>query len=320
MINVDLLTRKYGDFMAVNAVSFSIEKGEIVGLLGHNGAGKTTIMKMLTGYLEPSSGTIKIDGMDMLDQRESIQRKIGYLPENCPLYPEMTVMDYLHYVAKLKSIPDVQVARAVQLAISRTELMPKALNKIETLSRGYRQRVGVAQAILGNPQILILDEPTNGLDPSQIQQMRKLIKDLAQSCTVIVSTHILQEVQAICDRVLIIRGGCLVLDSHLNTLQRSRRLMLAMDCSPEHAHLILEKVQGSERIEYLYQDGQRHFYAIEYEMKNDHSAYEDFAPHLAQKILERGHRLFSIYPEKRDLETVFREINNPSQGGGEYAA
>src|SRR5271165_3181606 len=179
MIAARNLTRNYGSFIAVDNVSFSIKEGEIVGLLGHNGAGKTTIMKMLTGFLEPTAGSVTINDHDIESQREEAQTYIGYLPENCPLYPEMTVVEFLNYAAELKNIPVESRPSAIREAISATDLADKAMDPISSLSRGYRQRVGVAQAILHRPRIIILDEPTNGLDPSQIKHMRSLVKQLA---------------------------------------------------------------------------------------------------------------------------------------------
>jgi len=176
MIRVDDLTRTYGDFTAVDRVSFGIEQGEIVGLLGHNGAGKTTIMKMLTGFLEPTSGSMEIDGLDPVLQPLEVKKKIGYLPENCPVYPEMSVIDYLDYAACLHGLDSETRPGCLRDTIERIGLTDRALQPITTLSRGFRQRVGVAQAILHRPKILILDEPTNGLDPSQIRQMRGLIR------------------------------------------------------------------------------------------------------------------------------------------------
>ncbi|MEX0596491.1 MAG: ABC transporter ATP-binding protein, partial [Candidatus Paceibacterota bacterium] len=171
MIKVTNLVRRYGDLTAINDVSFEIKKGEIVGLLGHNGAGKTTIMKVLTGFLEQCSGEVKIKGLDISEDLIAIQAKIGYLPENVPLYPEMTILDYLEYVADLRGISPEDLKAKIAKAVSRTNLESKALNKIETLSKGFKQRVGVAQAILHEPEILILDEPTNGLDPQGIHQI-----------------------------------------------------------------------------------------------------------------------------------------------------
>ena len=192
MITVQNITRKYDNFIAVDNVSFTIGQGEIVGLLGHNGAGKTTIMKMLTGYLEPTAGKITIGERLLNGDRRPIQEQIGYLPENCPVYPEMSVIDYLDYGASLHGVEKAKRQQMVLRAIERTALAEKAHQQIATLSRGYRQRTGVAQAILHDPKILILDEPTNGLDPTQIQQMRQLIRELAKQSTVIISTHILQ--------------------------------------------------------------------------------------------------------------------------------
>ncbi|MCH8301561.1 MAG: ABC transporter ATP-binding protein, partial [Proteobacteria bacterium] len=192
MIRVEALTRTYGSLTAVDQVSFEIGTGEIVGLLGHNGAGKTTIMKMLTGYLEPTGGSIEIDGLDINTEREAVQQRIGYLPENDPLYYEMTVIDYLDYAATLHGVPDDQRNDRIREAIVRTELSSRATDVIGTLSRGFCQRVGVAQTILHNPRVLILDEPTNGLDPTQVQHMRDLVRFLAKHATIILSTHILQ--------------------------------------------------------------------------------------------------------------------------------
>ena len=167
MLEVDQLTRNYGTFVAVDHVSFSIQKGEIVGLLGHNGAGKTTIMKMLSGFLEPDQGSVMIDGVDLQNETKPLQQRLGYLPENLPLYPEMTVVDYLDYAADLKGLSPEVKAVEIRRAVQATEIASKAMAPIATLSRGFKQRVGVAQAILGKPNLLILDEPTNGLDPTQ---------------------------------------------------------------------------------------------------------------------------------------------------------
>jgi len=229
MIRVENLTRRYGELVAVDDVSFTIQQGEVVGLLGHNGAGKTTIMKMITGFLEPTSGHIVIDDLDIDKHRQSIQKRIGYLPENCPVWPEMRVIDYLSWQAGLHGVPPAEVPAAVARVIRRTALREKATAQIQTLSRGYRQRVGVAQAILHDPDIIILDEPTNGLDPTQILHMRDLIRELATTATVIVSTHILQEVQAVCQRVLILRSGKLAVDQKLDQLQQSSGIQISAE-------------------------------------------------------------------------------------------
>ncbi|MEW8014272.1 MAG: ABC transporter ATP-binding protein [Candidatus Sedimenticola endophacoides] len=298
MIQVENLTRRYGDFTAVDDVSFSIGRGEIIGLLGHNGAGKTTIMKMLTGFLEPTAGTIDIDGLLIGWDTTAIQSRIGYLPENCPVWPEMTVIDYLDYQANLHGLPEEQRTAAVARAIRRTALKEKATSTIQTLSRGYRQRVGVAQAILHEPDIVILDEPTNGLDPTQIRQMRDLIRELAQTATVMVSTHILQEVQAVCERVLILRAGRLVVDSRLDELQRDGALLMAVEGDAEKA---LNAVDGVEQVSELdTKAGQRR-----YRVK----AQPGSAPRVAQAVMNAGLALHEITTERHDLETVFAQVN-----------
>jgi len=313
MIKVENLTRAYGDFLAVDQVSFSIDRGEIVGLLGHNGAGKTTIMKMLAGYLEPTSGTVEIDGRRLADQRQEILADIGYLPENCPIYPEMTVVDYLDYAAALHGVGEERRPGLMAAAIARTELAAKATQTLATLSRGYRQRVGVAQAILHEPRILILDEPTNGLDPTQIQHMRDLITKLATHATVIISTHILQEVQAVCDRVIIINNGHKALDSRIDELQADPRLLLRTDAVPAAVTAVLGNAQGITAIKEIngrsFESG--HCYAVALEPQSDR---DRTAAALARQVLAEEWQLYALHPETRNLETVFAEIS-AQQGG-----
>lgn len=317
MIRVDSLTRTYGDFTAVDQVSFEIGQGEIVGLLGHNGAGKTTIMKMMTGYLEPSSGAVEIDGLNIEQHRVAVQQQIGYLPENDPLYPEMSVIDYLDYAATLHDIPRHERNARIAEAIDKTALQDKALQPIGTLSRGYRQRVGVAQAILHKPRLLILDEPTNGLDPTQVQHMRDLIRALAKEATVIISTHILQEVKAICDRVIIMRNGHKALDAAMHDLSASKRLLVAVDAEPEKAVEVLRAVQGVDAVEPLGAAERGHRYALELgHAATPGSAKDsrDTAPMVASHITGQGLKLYALQPESRDLETIFGEIS-AQQGG-----
>ena len=297
MIDVKNLTRAYGDFLAVDGVSFAIEAGEIVGLLGHNGAGKTTIMKMLSGYLEPSGGDILIDGIDLATDAENVQRRLGYLPENLPVYPDMSVADYLDYAATLKGLEGDSLRQAVRRAIRDTELQSKLLDSISTLSRGFKQRVGVAQALLGSPKVLILDEPTNGLDPTQTQHMRELIQGLAEHATVILSTHIMQEVDAICDRVLILRSGQLVMDQRLAELQDSGHLVLKTS-------LELARVQEMLPALSVSQQGDCLRVALQ-----DTSDPDQTAADIARAVASAGGELYRIAPEARDLETVFREVS-----------
>jgi len=299
MIKVESLSRNYGDFKAVKNVSFEIARGEVVGLLGHNGAGKTTIMKMLTGSLEPTSGSIQVENLDIGKDTRAIQGRIGYLPENCPVWPEMTVIDYLEYQAHLHNVNEADISKAVAAAIRRTSLHEKATATIQTLSRGYQQRVGVAQAILHNPDIIILDEPTNGLDPTQIFQMRELIRNLAKSATVILSTHILQEVQAVCERVLIMRNGELVVDSRMEDLQSGQHLQVTLDNA--NAEDYLSKVEGVTAVIKVQSSSARATYRLD--------CSEEVAPVVASAVSAAGDKLYRIQPEIRNLETVFAEVN-----------
>ena len=304
MISVSNLSRSYGSTLAVDNVSFEITNGEVVGLLGHNGAGKTTIMKMITGFIEPSSGSVEVDGLVLGESTAGIQKKIGYLPENCPVWPEMRVTDYLIYQAKLHLVEEAMIGSLVSEAIEKTRLTEKATARIDTLSRGYRQRVGVAQALLHKPDILILDEPTNGLDPNQILQMRELIKELAKSSTVIVSTHVLQEVQAICERVLIMRGGQLVLDSKIKDLQSDNKIIFNFQPSESDVATMLSKSPLVKKVEEV-QNGETTSLRVEVQKAE--------IPSLVRSLVSAGANIESIMPEKRTLETVFAEVS--TEGG-----
>ena len=303
MIEVSGLCRSYGELKAVDQVSFDIGRREIVGLLGHNGAGKTTIMKMLTGYLEPSSGSIRIEGLDLAQHRREVQQRIGYLPENCPLYTDMSVVDHLDYQAALLGVPLSERGAAMRRAIERTELGAKATARVATLSRGYRQRLGVALAILHEPSILILDEPTNGLDPSQIQHMRGLIRELATNATVIISTHVLQEVEAVCGRVLIMRAGRLALDSGLGDIGAHPRLLVTLDRGPNEVRKRLGGLTGVTAVTHLDDDGLRRRYAL---TTADPTAA---APLVAHTVAESGWPLYALEAERRDLEALFGAVS-----------
>lgn len=302
MIVVEHLTRTYGAIKAVNDVSFSIGPGEIVGLLGHNGAGKTTIMKMLTGFLEPSAGTITINQMNMESDHRAIQALIGYLPENCPVYLEMTVIGYLEYIASLHGLTSDRLKPLLVEALTRTGLLDKASQTIDTLSRGYRQRVGVAQAILHQPKIIILDEPTNGLDPTQIQHMRGLIRELAKGATLIISTHILQEVQAVCDRVIIIQHGKKALDARLAELSTGQRLLVTTD--HREAAELLRSLPAITSVEPLPAANTHCCFAL-----TGSQPAEELAPAVAAAIVAQGWPIYELGPETRTLERVFSDIN-----------
>ena len=303
MIHVHNLTRTYGPLKAVDDVSFTIGPGEIVGLLGHNGAGKTTIIKMLTGFLEPTGGTITIDQREMATDRRAIQALIGYLPENCPVYLEMTVAGYLEYHATLHGVDADRVGALLRETLERTALIDKASQLIGTLSRGYRQRVGVAQAILHRPRIVILDEPTNGLDPTQIQHMRTLIKELAREATIIISTHILQEVQAVCDRVIIIQHGRKALDASLAALSAGQRLLVTVE-DREEAAVCFQGLNGIIQVDCLPAENGRACFAL-----SGLQPARELAPAVAAAVIARGWNLYGLEPESRNLEKVFSEIN-----------
>jgi ABC-2 type transport system ATP-binding protein len=219
MIDVQNLTKNYGDRRAVDNLSFSIKKGEVVGFLGPNGAGKTTTMKIITGFMAPSSGEVKIAGFDVFEDPMEVKKRIGYLPETPPVYGDMSVGDYLTYVAQLKRVEKNRIPGLVDRAIEKTQLGDVRKRVIENLSKGFRQRVGLAQALVSDPEVLILDEPTVGLDPKQVSEIRSLLQELRGSHTIILSTHILPEVQATCERVIIIHQGKIVAQDTLMGLQ-----------------------------------------------------------------------------------------------------
>ena len=303
MIEAKNLVRRYGDFAAVDDVSFTIGHGEVVGLLGHNGAGKTTIMKILTGFIEPSAGAVTVNGTQVQADPLAVQTQIGYLPENLPLYPELTVCEYLSYAAQLRGLKE---SEAVPAAIAATWLEDKALDPIHTLSRGFKQRVGVAQAILHKPAFLILDEPTNGLDPNQIQHMRSLIQELARDATVILSTHIMQEVNAICDRALILRSGRLVVDEQLEELRKSNALLVQTDAQTDIAALLaghsdvsqVGRLQGNQWQIVLRPD----------EAPGGGGSDEQVAG-IARALIEAGAPVYALTPQVQDLETIFRQVS-----------
>lgn len=306
MIEVHSLTRRYGKIAAVSDVSFHIGKNEIVGLLGHNGAGKTTIMRMLSGYLEPSSGTINIGGVDLGSNAHRVQRELGYLPESLPIYPDMMVADYLHYAATLKGIDAAQIYPAVRQAIIATDLGKRALDRVATLSRGQRQRVGVAQAILGRPRLLILDEPTNGLDPHQTEHMRQLIQRLARQATVILSTHIMQEVDAICDRVLVLRQGKLALDRRLESLRQSRTMLLRTDTATQVLTAYLRRMPQVATLQQDADGENRSRYTL---TLHENADIDTAANNVAQCVVKAGAKLYQLQPVVQGLEAVFHEVS-----------
>lgn len=224
MIEVQHLTKRYGDLTAVSDISFHVDSGQILGFLGPNGSGKTTTMRVITGFMPATSGTVKVDGFDIFNDSFEVRKRIGYLPEAPPLYTDMTVTSYLRFVARIKGLSKAELPDALDRALSQCGLTDVASRLTGQLSKGFRQRVGLAQAIIHNPAVLILDEPTVGLDPQQIIEIRSLIKELAGSHTVVLSTHILPEVAQVCEKVVIIRSGQVVLEDMLENLTQGQSL------------------------------------------------------------------------------------------------
>lgn len=253
MIEVTNLTKRYGEHVAVDHLSFRVEKGQIYGFLGPNGAGKSTTMNMITGYLAPSEGTVVIDGKDIQKEPEEAKRKVGYLPEIPPLYTDMTVEEYLIFAAELKRIPAKERKEQVEKVMEMTRIADMRGRLIRNLSKGYRQRVGLAQAILGDPEVLILDEPSVGLDPKQIIEIRDLIRQLGENHTIILSSHILSEVSAVCDHIMIIAHGQLVASDSPEGLQKlmkgSMELELTVKSEYERLESILKEIPGVEALE-----------------------------------------------------------------------
>lgn len=306
MLEVNKITRKYGDFLAVNGASFSVGSGEIIGLLGHNGAGKTTVMKMLSGYLEPDSGSIFVNGDSLSDNTEHVQSQIGYLPENLPVYPEMSVIDYLEYAAVLKGLEGQAKQDEIRHAIKSTDIRSKVFDSISTLSRGFKQRVGVAQALLGKPKLLILDEPTNGLDPQQTEHMRRLIRRIAKTSTVILSTHIMQEVEALCSRVLIMHSGELIVDAALDELTSSHELRLETNAGVKEGSALIKTISGisAAKAQSLDEAGTTVF-TLSLANKAD---LKSVSSDVSKSIVGAGFALHRLEVVKEDLETLFRAV------------
>ncbi|TFH24240.1 MAG: ATP-binding cassette domain-containing protein [Myxococcales bacterium] len=326
MIRVSGLEKRYGAVRAVKDVSFEVGRGEIVGLLGHNGAGKSTVMKVITGYLEPSEGSVSVGGVDVVSDRLGVQRMIGYMPENAPLYPEMLVQEYLLMIAELRGMAAGDRIKAVADAVRATGLEAWMVRPISTLSKGYRQRVGLAQAIIHRPEVLVLDEPTSGLDPVQIVEIRNLIRRLAQSSTVILSTHILSEIEAVCDRVVILIDGGLAADSKLGDLLASDRVRVSVKTGTEAVEKTLAAVDGVGEVVRVGPDINHDGYEI-WTVRvtgaggND-SAGEPTATAVVAAAGRAGWSVASISTDTQNLEQVFRDLMSAhvaregSPGGG----
>ncbi len=303
MIDVTDLTKSYGPIEALRGVTFHIASGEIVGLLGPNGAGKTTIMKILTGYLQPDGGTVYVNGLDVLTHTRQVQAHIGYLPENAPLYPELSVQSYLKMMAELRQIPKEEQQARLSEAIYATGLTEHLTRPIGQLSKGFRQRVGLAQAILHRPRLLILDEPTLGLDPTQVVEIRHLIRRLAKQSTVLFSTHILSEVEALCDRVIILMNGQIRADARLSELAATPDAVLVLEEAPAGVERALRTLRGVKDVERIrIPDG---YPAYRILGRGDGA---DLCPAIYNLARQEGWRLRELRRDVRTLETVFNEL------------
>jgi ABC-2 type transport system ATP-binding protein len=306
VIEVQHLTKRYGPFTAVNDVSFRVERGEILGFLGPNGAGKTTTMRVLTGYMPPTEGKAIVAGFDVFEQPIEAKRRTGYLPETPPLYPEMTVRDYLDFVARIKGVPRNERRTRVVTAMERTRIADMAKRHCAKLSKGYRQRVGLAQAMLHNPDVLILDEPTAGLDPKQIIETRQLIKDLAGDHTIILSTHILPEVSQTCQRVVIINKGRVVAvdtpDNLTSRLRGSETMYVQVDAQGGDVAAALQEVTGVRRVSASDMRGTIAGFEV------DSESGRDVRRDLAAAVVTRGWGLLELRPMRMSLEEIFLSL------------
>ena len=302
-IAVKEISKRYGSQLAVNKVSFEVHTGEIVGFIGPNGAGKSTTMKMITGTLSPDSGSIRINDLSALEHQREIRGMIGYLPENNPLYHEMYIREYLQYVAGLYKLNGKEARERISIVIEMTSLSREVSKKIGNLSKGYRQRVGLAQALIHDPEILILDEPTSGLDPNQLVEIRNLVSNIGKEKTVLLSTHILQEVEAICDRVIIINNGGIVADDD------AQRLKEKGEGLTQTIHIELDEVTKPEIwkkllfIDHVKSIGNNQFLLETRELRDIRGDIFNFA-------VSQGLTILSLSLKKKSLEEVFRELTS----------
>jgi ABC-2 type transport system ATP-binding protein len=320
VIEVQNLTKRYGPVTAVQDVSFRVERGEILGFLGPNGAGKTTTMRVLTGYMPATEGKAIVAGFDVSDQPIEAKRRTGYLPETPPLYPDMTVAEYLSFVSKIKGVPSAERRQRVQAVMERTRVADMRDRLCSRLSKGYRQRVGLAQALIHNPDVLILDEPTAGLDPKQIIETRQLITELGGDHTIILSTHILPEVSQTCQRVVIINKGRVVAvdtpDNLTARLRGSETMYIQLDANGANVGPALGRVSGVTRVV----EADRRDGVVGYEIES--ASGHDVRRELARAVVTSGWGLLELRPMRMSLEDVFLSLTTeeaPTAPAGEIA-
>jgi ABC-2 type transport system ATP-binding protein len=318
LISVENLTKRYVTKTAIEGMSFRVEKGEILGFLGPNGAGKTTTMRIITGYMPSTEGSVKVDGFDVAEQPLETRRRIGYLPENPPLYTEMTVKAYLKFVAKLKGVSGVKVEDDVNRAMDRVNITDVQDRLIAKLSKGYKQRVGIAQALLNDPPVLILDEPTIGLDPKQIQEVRELIKSLAGNHTVVLSTHILPEVEQTCHRVIIIdRGKIVAVDTPQNLrsqIQGGLRVFIEVDGPVADVLAAMKAMPGVASVRVNTQDDRRSTFHV------DVDGGRDIRSDLARTVVQGGWGLLALQSENMSLEDIFIKLTTAEESTPQAAS
>jgi ABC-2 type transport system ATP-binding protein len=301
-IAIDKLSKNYGRIQALSEVSFTIQPGEVIGLLGPNGAGKTTLMKILTGYLEPDDGDARVHGIDVVADPLTAQRRIGYLPESAPLYGEMLVQEYLEMMAAMRGVPVERRRERMREAIRATGLSDRVVQPIATLSKGFRQRVGIAQAIIHEPDVLILDEPTTGLDPGQIAEIRDLIVGLAKKSTVLLSTHILSEVEATCERVLVIMAGRLRADAKLADLRSANAAVVAIETAASGVAELLRKIPGVSAVEPAGVAGELTRWRV------TSTGADELCPAMFEALRGTRWKVGELRPEPKTLERVFRDL------------
>jgi ABC-2 type transport system ATP-binding protein len=307
MIEVRDIVKRYGATVAVNHVSFDVGSGEILGFLGPNGAGKSTTLKILTCYLVADSGKVTVDGFDVLDSSLEVRNRIGYLPENSPFYHEMRVVDYLRFVGKARQLPPARIKEAIDRVVTTVEIERMLKKNIGHLSKGYRQRVGLAQALIHDPPILVLDEPTSGLDPHQIIEIRELLRDLGKTKVIIFSSHILQEISAICTRIIIIKDGRLVADGTPRELQAKaagRQVLRLRVQGPEgEVRTRLAETLGVDSVDVLGRQGD----FVDYRVRGA-AGDDDLGVTLSRAVMDRGWPLSALEPETRSLEDIYLQL------------
>ncbi len=312
MIEIQNISKRYGDKWAVKDASFTIQKGEILGFLGRNGAGKSTTMNIITGYISATSGSVKLDGYDILANPREVKRRIGYLPEMPPLYMDMTVDEYLRFVASIKEVKKTQVNNHLSDICELVRIGDVRGRLIKNLSKGYKQRVGMAQALVGNPEVIIMDEPTVGLDPMQIIEIRKLIKDLGADHTVVLSSHILHEISDVCERVVIINQGQIVAQDTLDNLTKNisdtRRLRLRVEGQSRELYKIIRQVQGVRQVEEMgvKEPGTADFLVVA-------GRDSDVRKPIFQLLANRGSTILMMRPMDIELEDIFLQLTNDKE-------